>query len=57
MESIINYPRLIDRVKAIFVDTIILFVLMSIVAEVLSKFDNTSAFFRIVAFAVIFVLI
>lgn len=51
-----NYPGLLDRVKAVMVDSVILIIFMIIVSTVFSAFENVPDAARIVAFVFIFFL-
>jgi uncharacterized RDD family membrane protein YckC len=51
-----NYPGILDRVKAIFIDGIIIIVYMFIVSYIFSLFENVPDNARIIAFVFIFFL-
>ncbi|MBL4715332.1 MAG: RDD family protein [Bacteroidia bacterium] len=49
-----DYPKLIDRIKAAFVDVLVLLALMVAVSSIFSSFDNVPDGIRIAAFIFIF---
>ena len=51
-----NYPILVERIKAIVVDSIVIIVFMFITAFIFSQFDNITANSRKIAFIFIFIL-
>jgi len=51
-----NYPGILDRVKAIFIDGIVIIVYMFIVSYIFSLFENVPDNARIIAFVFIFFL-
>lgn len=51
-----DYALLIDRVKAAFVDALILIAMMFAASEILALFDEVPNFVRIVLFIFIFIL-
>ena len=51
-----EYPVLLDKFKAVFADTLILIILMKIITDVFSLFDNVPNTARAIAFLFIFVL-
>ena len=51
-----DYPVLLDRFKAVFVDTVILIILLKIITDIFSLFDNVPDIIRAIAFIFIFFL-
>lgn len=51
-----NYPGLLDRVKAVMVDSIVLIIFMIIATSIFSAFENVPDAARIMAFLFIFFL-
>lgn len=51
-----NYATLFDRIKAVFVDVIILFISMIVLTQVFSFFEVENTVYRIIAFVFIFIL-
>jgi len=51
-----DYPLLLDRFKAVFADSIILVILMKIITDIFSLFDNVPDISRAIAFIFIFFL-
>ena len=51
-----NYPGVLDRVKAILTDGLVVIVFMFIASNIFSLFESVSDYARIVAFAFIFFL-
>jgi len=51
-----NYPVLLDRFKAVFADSIVLIILMKIITDIFSLFDNVPDISRAIAFVFIFFL-
>lgn len=51
-----DYPNIVDRVKAIFVDSIMMIVFMVLATYIFSMFDNVSDNVRMAAFIFIFFL-
>lgn len=51
-----NYPSLLDRVKAVMVDSVILIIFMIIATTVFSSFENVPDVARIIAFVFIVIL-
>ena len=51
-----EYPKLFDRIKAVFVDLLVLMGLMIIATIIFSSFENVSDNIRIAAFVFMFIL-
>ena len=51
-----DYPVLLDRFKAVFADSLILVILMKIITDIFSLFDNVPDISRAIAFIFIFFL-
>lgn len=51
-----NYPGIFDRVKAVFVDSVVLIIFMIIITDIFSFFDTVSDTIRIIFFVFIFIL-
>lgn len=51
-----NYPGLLDRIKAVMVDSVLLIVFMIIATAIFSAFETVPDFARITAFLFIFFL-
>lgn len=51
-----NYPGIFDRVKAVFVDSLVLIIFMIIITDIFSFFDTVSDTIRIISFVFIFIL-
>lgn len=56
MEPINTFPGLFTRVKAAFVDSFLVFLLIMLASEVLSDFDYVATWVRVLIFIFIFVL-
>jgi len=55
MAQIEDYPRLLDRIKAVSIDSLVLLVFMTLTAYIFSLFGEVSDQTRIVAFVLIFI--
>ena len=52
--SEVNFPSLLRRVQSIFIDTLLIIVAMLIIAAILSQFQNTPDWVRMVLFISLF---
>ncbi|MDY8135585.1 RDD family protein [Aquimarina sp. 2201CG5-10] len=50
------YPGVFDRVKAVFVDSVVIIIFMVIITDIFSSFENVPGNARIIAFIFIFCL-
>ncbi len=55
-KSLKMYPVLLDRFKAVFADTLILVILMKVITDIFSLFDNVPNSARSIAFIFLFIL-
>ncbi|MBL0315816.1 MAG: RDD family protein [Flavobacteriales bacterium] len=51
-----EYPRILDRVKAIMADSVVYIILMTLSAYLFDQFDHVPDYARILAFVIIFVI-
>ena len=56
MKKEINYPGLFDRIKAVTVDSLFIMIMIFIISDIFSNFDNLHQNARIIAFVSIFIL-
>ena len=56
MENELEFPAVLDRVKAVFADGVVLILLMFLVTYTFSLFENVSQYARMFAFVFIFLL-
>lgn len=56
MEQLNTFPGLFTRVKAAFVDSFLVFILIMLASEVLSDFEQVATWVRVLVFIFIFVL-
>lgn len=56
MEQLNNYPGLFTRVKAAFIDSLLVVLLIMLASEVLSDINDVATWVRVVVFVFIFVL-
>jgi len=50
-----TYPRILERVIAVFVDSIVIVLLMFVISQLFSYFETVPEFLRITAFLFVFV--
>jgi len=51
-----SYPGLLDRVKALFIDSIVVILAVTTITDIFSYFDTIPVYSRVIAFVCIFIL-